>query len=375
MKASDNPFFFRELSPTDPFCDREKELKELTSYARGNANVVIFSPRRYGKTSLVRRVQKNLSDKGAITIFADLFGVTSVEDVAMRIAKSVFEVTRAKESLFQAAIRAIKSFRPVLKPNESGAISLSVEPSTAKKGGFDVLDETMTSLAKFIIDSSHLVNIALDEFQEIAELQDDLKIEGMMRSYIQTFKASCFFVGSRRRILLAMFNDKRRPFFQSAINFELKVLPHDDLVEFISGMFRHAGRNCPAKASELISSLVHGHPYYSQKLSFFACELSGKNVEAENVKEAYDVMVNSEKVLFEAILQGLAPKQIAMLKAVAREPSKSIFSIDYMKRHDLGSTGGAQGALKRLTALDVIEQDSEKCWKVVDPVFCSWLKR
>lgn len=54
------------IPPGAPFCDRSRELEELTSYAESNANVVLYSPLRYGKTSLINRVQSVLADKGSV---------------------------------------------------------------------------------------------------------------------------------------------------------------------------------------------------------------------------------------------------------------------------------------------------------------------
>jgi len=229
-----NPFYLQEVPVDAPFCNRKRELKELRVYAEGRANVVLFSPRRYGKTSLVRRVQKDLANKGAVVIFADFFGVASVEDVASRLAKAVFVITHRKDPLWKSALRAMKSFRPVLKPDPSGGISLSVEPSGAAKSGLQLLEETMDSLREFVTATKSLVHVALDEFQEIVTLKEALQIEGLMRTQIQRQQASYFFIGSRRRILLGIFNERQRPFFQSAINYPLNLLPPDELAEFIA---------------------------------------------------------------------------------------------------------------------------------------------
>jgi len=107
-----NPFYIQEIPIDAPFCYRDEELKELQSYAEAKANVVLFSPRRYGKTSLVKRVQKRLARNGAVTIFTDFFGVGSVEDLAVRMAKAVFAVTHGNDPLWKTALRTILSFRP-----------------------------------------------------------------------------------------------------------------------------------------------------------------------------------------------------------------------------------------------------------------------
>lgn len=366
-----NPFSFKELSLEAPFCDREKELSELRAYAEGGANVVVFSPRRYGKTSLVKRVQHELSKHGYTTILVDFFGVSSVEDVASRLAKTVFAATRARESLFRKAIRTLKSFRPVLKPDESGGISLTIELVSRQTGGTDLLEEALSSLGELANDEKF--HVALDEFQEIIELKESRRIEGVMRSHIQSHPFSYFFIGSRRRILLDMFNEKKRPFFQSAINYELKKLLHVDLTDFIVSMFSGAGKSCPEPAAGMISNTVLQHPYYAQKLSFFVYELAEETVQKKDVTAAVKSLTSSEKPVFEAMLQGLAPKQISLLRAIAEEPSASIFSMDYMKRHNLSSMGGAQGAIKRLALLDIIEKNEKGMWDIVDPIFKHWL--
>ncbi len=373
MIISKNPFYFKVLPLDYPFCNRTKELSDLVSYAKGKANVLVYSPRRYGKTSLIKRVQNELAKKGAITIFADFFGVSSVDDVASRLARSVYEVTQAKENLFKSAIKFLKTFRPVLKPDESGSVSLTVEPSSSKTSGMELLEETMSSIGEFISKTNSLFNIALDEFQEIVELKDAPKIEGILRTHIQKHEASYFFIGSRRHILLGIFNDKQRPFFQSAINYKLNALPNDELVSFIIDMFAKGGKSCPQSSAESIAKLVHEHPYYSQKLAFFIYETAGEEISEDNVKEGFRDLLGSEQPVFEAILQGLAPQQIALLKAVAEEQTAAIFSINYMKNHRLGSTGGVQGAIKRLLALDLVEKNDNSAWKVVDPIFADYL--
>lgn len=372
-----NPFIFKEIPLDAPFCNRTEELKELLSYAKAGANVLIYSPRRFGKTSLVKRIQNKLKEEGAITIFVDFFGVSSVEDVAGRIAKAIFEVTRTKENLFKSAVNFIKSFRPVLKPDESGTLALSVEPSAARKSGIEVLEETMSNWEDFVARNKEItIHVAFDEFQEITELKENsAKIEGIMRSYIQRQQISYFFIGSRRRILLAMFNDRSRPFFQSAIGYELKKLPLDELSLFISERFKEGGKTCDLSFGRILAEKIGCHPYYSQKLAFFIYESSENYVKKRDIDNGFNALLESERVVYEIMLQGLAPKQIALLMAIAVDPSGQVFSIDYMKRHNLGSVGGVQGAKKRLIALDLIEQDDAKKWNIVDPVFKIWLQR
>lgn len=368
-----NPFTFKEIDVDSPFCNRIKEQADLTRYAQAGTNVVLFSPRRYGKTSLMKRVQKRLADEGYLTLFADFFGVTSARDVAFRMAKAFFEMTHRQESWFQKSICILTSFRPVLKPDDEGKISLTVEPAAVKPDGIETVDEVLGSIHELARQKNVKIQVTLDEFQEIADLKDSLSLEGIMRSRIQQQPVSYFFVGSRRRLLLDMFNQRKRPFFQSALNYELQTLPEDELTSFLADRFRSAGKACPLPVAAAIVQRARRHPYYTQKLCFFLFDMAEEKIEESQVKPAFELLLESERPAFEAILQGLAPQQIVLLRAIALEPSSSVFSVDYINRRRLGSTGGIQGALKVLGKLDLIEKDKGGAFGVVDPVFRVWL--
>lgn len=369
-----NPFVLGVIPLGAPFCDRSKELKELTSYAESNANVVLYSPRRYGKTSLVKRVQSILADKGFIVIYVDLFGVTNIDEAAHRTAKSIYTVTQHDESLFKKAIRILKTFRPVLKPTEAGdAFSISVEAVAGKLSGIDLLDATMDNVGEFIHKALNRVHIVFDEFQEITELNSQ-QIEGVLRSHIQGHGSSYFFVGSRRRLLIDMFSQRNRPFFQSGIMYKLNRLPHSDLVNFIIECFQSRGKHCPREVAEEISKKVLQHPYYVQKLSFHEFEMTDKIAKIEDVVKAYERVLEEERYFFEATLQGITLKQVSLLKAIANDPLLPIFSSEFLSRYRFAQ-GMIQKALPKLSRLDLIEKNEKNNWQVVDPVFEDWLKR
>lgn len=367
-----NPFSLKVLTNPDSFCNRTKEIITLTSYAQSNSNTVIYSPRRFGKTSLMHQVQQRLNQDGFITIYVDLFGLSSADTIANRLTKGVYSALYSQKNLLQKAISIIKSHRPVIRPDETG-VSITTESISPNLFGSELLDKTLGELGQLIATGRKKFNIVLDEFQEITEIRDR-NIEGIMRSYIQEHQASYFFVGSRRRVLLEMFNQRRRPFFQSAINFKLDKLPHEELVAFVIKRFESAQKRCIKKLAGKIIQAVDDHPYYCQKLSFFCFELAGKTVKEKDVQQAYRELIQVETPVFEAIVQGLTSRQIALLRAVAKEPSMSIMSMDYIKRHGLKSIGGIQAAAKKLAQLDLIENGGKKKpWRVVDPVFRQWL--
>ena len=366
-----NPFPIKVIPHDAPFCNREKEQRDLLDYAQNKTHVVVFSPRRFGKTSLVKRVQHQAAQDGMVTIYTDLFGLSSTDDIAGRIAKSIYERLYQHKTVFKKTIALFQSFRPVMRPTPDG-VSMSVEVVPRNISGIELLEKTMEDLGAFIATSKAPVHIVLDEFQEITELKDP-QIEGILRKHIQEHQASYFFVGSRRRILLDMFTTRKRPFFQSAFLYKIDELPEDELKGFLTDNFEKAGKKCPGDVASALVETVSCHPYYAQKLAYTLCQIPHKIIRVKDVKEGFQSMIQSEAPVFESILLGLAPQQIALVKAVAKEPSPSLLSANYMNKHQLKSVGGVQAALKKLMQQDLVEKVDNKIWTVVDPVFGKWL--
>jgi hypothetical protein len=372
---SKNPFILSVIPSDAPFCDRIEELEQLTSYARNGTNVVLFSPRRFGKTSLVKRVQANLAKQGMLALYTDFFGVTSVDDVAGKIARSVYAFIQRNESLMKKALRLLTTFRPVFKPEQDGSFSIGIELARPSLHGIDLLDKTLEGLGVFMEQvGPEKIHIVFDEFQEITELKEK-RIESTLRSHIQFQLSSYFFVGSRRRILLKMFNEKNRPFFQSAQLYELKRLPHDDLVVYLVAQFKKGAKRCSEKNARNISSISRQYPYYAQKLALNVYAVSGKVVQDKDIIKALEIMIENETYFYQATLQSLAPRQIALLRALAVEPSKTILSNQYIRKHDLGSIGGVQSAIKKLRQMDLVEIDTDSQYRTVDPIFSKWLQK
>ncbi len=370
-----NPFTLRVIPPGSPFCNRKLELKELCSHARNKTNVVLFSPRRYGKTSLVKKLQRNLEREGYLTIYSDFFLVTSDNDVAQRMAKSIYTVLHQRESFLKKGARFLKTFktfRPVFKPSADQGVVLSIEPVSADLSGIELLDQVMGEFGDFVRKQTMAagVHIAIDEFQEITDLKGS-QVEGVLRTHIQEHQASYFFVGSRRRILLDIFNKKSRPFYQSAMMYPLKALPHDELTRFMSNQFKKGGKKCPKVIAEKISEKIVQYPYYAQALAYHVYEISAKVVEEQDINNAFEKLIASERYGYEGIVQDLTGPQIALLKALATHPTSKIMSKEYMQAHRL-SVGGIQYARKKLEDLDLIERHKE-LWRIVDPVFGLWL--
>lgn len=327
---------------------------------------------------MIRLVQKSLSeDHNFLISYTDFFAVTSVEDVAHRIAKSIYKMLESHDGLFKKALQVLKTFRPSFQPTMDGAgFNLTIQQANPGLSGIDLLEKTMEDLGEFLRFTDELMQITFDEFQEITELKDG-QIEGLLRKHIQEHRASYFFVGSRKRVLLDIFVQQKRPFYQSALLYKLEVLPIEELKVFMKEKFLQTGKNCSEAIIDDLLYRSNCHPYYSQKLAFFVFQhlLYENQITDNDFQSVFNDFLESEAMVFESVLQGLTPQQIALLKALAREPSGSILSAKYMQVHQLKSVGGVQAAVKKLVALDLIEKNDYQVWCLVDPIMKVWLTR
>lgn len=365
-----NPFTFGELVADEAFCNREKELLELTSHALNKANVVLYSPRRYGKTSLARRVQANLAKRGVVTLYMDFFGVDSVGTIVEQIVSCFYKYCHIhkKTKWFLSSLRPTMRIDP-----QDGSASFFVEPSE-KRRGVELLREVIDDFGTVASTHNEGFHIVFDEFQELTEIPEARQVEGVMRSSMQTHgNVSYFFVGSRRRILLAMFNEKKRPFFQSAINYALGPLPEEEAVGFMVERFAAAGKQCPPDIARRLYASIGGYPFYVQRIAYSMYEVSRENVIGpDDYRRGFARAMEEQKAYFESLLVPLSIQQKRLLSALSREPTANPFSVAYMFNHNLGSYGGVQGAFKKLLNLDYVEKGADGRYYVVDPVFARW---
>jgi len=370
-----NPFYLKALPDLADklFCNRVDELASLVKMAESKNDVVIYAPRRFGKTSLVRRVQRRLAAKGAITIFVDFSGIGSVNVVATRLAAAVYEVTHGNDSLWKKAIRLLTSFRPVMRPSSDGmSIEISAEVA-AGRTGIELLEAIMKELEIFVNESDQLVHVVFDEFQEILVLPDAQNIEAIMRTHIQQYQASHFFVGSQRRLLQNMFKDEHRPFFRSSLDFHLSEIKSDDFVPFIVGLFAKGGKKFAEGQAKMLVEMVEGHPHYTIKLCYHVFEAAGDEVNIDDIYAGFASLLADEQMLYESMLHAIPPQQKLLLRALAKEPTDKLMAKEFVRKHDLGTSSSISHSNKQLLNLDYIEEGDDNIWRVVDPVFSFWL--
>ena len=368
-----NPFTLGIVQKED-FCDRDKEMKDLLRHARNGDNVVLFSPRRYGKSSLITQLFDVLEKEGLLTVYVDLFPIASEQDFISRFSNGVFKgIGRGVDprTFGEKVGNLFKKLIPSIDVKPDG-YSISVKFDRTDDTGI-LLDDLMEGIFTYVKRKKLRACIALDEFQEITELYESKKIEGILRSHIQFHKEiAYFYIGSRRRILNDMFLNKSRAFYKSAFSYLLREIPRTDFVSYIEERFRNTGKICPSEIAGKINDVVRGYPYYVQKLAGIVWEMTLKKCHLDLVRDGYQILLNMETTDFEGIWSGLTLIQKSVLKAIAEEPTPSPYAREFLERHRL-SIGGTQRAMKVLFSRDLVEKDSENRYRLTDPIMAAWL--
>lgn len=371
-----NPFTIGVVAEEETFCNRIAEKKDLLNHARNGNNVVLCSPRRFGKSSLVQVVLSELKKEEFLTAYVDLFPISSEHDLIERFAASIFKKIDKglDQKTFFEKIRGIFSrIVPTIEVGQEG-YSISVKFDKSEKTNI-LLDDLMDGLYRHVVKSGKGACIVFDEFQEITELKESKKIEGILRSHIQMHKnISYFFVGSRRRVLKDMFTNRARPFYKSAFFYTLKEISSDDFSSYITELFNKTEKECSIELTKDIYNRVRGYPYYVQKLSSIVWNETDNKCTKEIIEKAFKMLLAGEAIDFEGAWSGLTLAQKSILKMLATEPSASIFSKTTLEKSRT-SAGGSQKAIKVLIEKDIVEKTDEGFYRLTDPIMEAWLKQ
>ena len=366
-----NPFGLG-IAARDRFCNRVSEIGLLSRNMLSGIHTVVYAPRRYGKSSLARRVLEEL-EPDMTGVYVDLFSITTADDAAEKmyrgIVKALGRGAADKNSLAARISSFFKRLRLSLEFNHTSGtpeISISLGDAAAEIH----LENMIANLDDYCANNGIKVCLVLDEFQEICNLKESKKIEALLRGGMQTARhVSFMMLGSRRTILRDMFEDRKRPFYKSAYVMKLLPMPADEFAEYLIRQFAKGDLILSREEAEKIVAFTEAYPYYTQKLAmlYFDMERPGATME-----EAQRFLVEMEGADCENIFVGLTNHQKRLLQAVAAAHPASIFATSFLTAYRLGSQGGVQSSLAKLKKLDLVEQD-EIGWRVTDPIFCKWL--
>ena len=373
-----NPFKYGKVVTGDDFADREEEIKQLVKDLTSGQNIILYSPRRYGKTSLIIRVLEILNRKNFITSFIDLYGCTSISDLVDKIIeKTVVPSQGTLEKIGDFLRKYFSSLRPEITLNPDGSISVSYKKDAHTIGEEKVLSQVLDAPEKLAIVKKKPVIVVFDEFQEISNM-NGLKIEKMMRNHFQHHKNVTYvFSGSKKHIMEEIFGEEKRPFYKFAKPFPLGKISKKDFAQFISRKFTETNISIDPSIIDSVLDFTDGHPYSTQQLCHELWDITSnkKKVENEDLNEAIKTILQMHSDYFIRIWDSLPPTQRRLLIAVAQEGEVSaIYSSFFIEKFNLVSASHVKKALDSLEKDGLIEKTKEG-YHISDAFLNEWIKR
>lgn len=376
----ENPFVYGKVVRGKYFADREAEIAELKNDIVSSQNVIVFSPRRYGKTSLILEVLDRVKDEGLLTCYIDLFKVTSQETFIAAYAR---EVARLQGGRIQTMLKKIRDLLPRLVPKvvmKGEKVDLEVEfefDPRADKG--PLFDDLFEAVATMSLQMGKRAVVVFDEFQEITGWDVKGQIERQMRTHFQMHESvSYIFMGSKRHLMQELFRNKNRPFYRFGRHFPLGKIPKDEFAVFIQRHFEEMGYQTDLDAIREILHVADDHPYYTQLL----CHILWDRKRQEKVIAKEDIYLAVQEVFmreahaFHDIWDMLPLKSRQLLVALAKEDSPQVrpFSSGFLQKHNLGSASSVQRAITRLLEEEVLEKTNGG-YQFTDVFFKRWLRQ
>lgn len=372
--AIENPFVFGKAAEGSYFTDREEDAKRLKANLTHGINTILISPRRWGKTSLVKKVLSEIDTKTIKPVFIDIFQCKSEYDFYHAFASAVIKQTSSKlEEWVETAKAFLSNISPKFSfgpdPLNDFSLSFSWEEKDNTKEGILQLPERIVKKKKI-----RLV-ICIDEFQQIADFPDSLTIQKKLRSVWQHQQniTYCMF-GSKKHLMENIFNDKSMPFYKFGDMMFLKKIPSEEWVPFICSKFQETGKSISEKLALRICQATEDLSSYVQHLAWIVWYKSDKVVTEKDVNSAIDDILEQNKVFFQREVEQLSEFQLNFLKAVANGINDGFSRKEIINKYRLESSSNVQSIKKALLKKDLIDIDGQTI-TINDSLFKLWLKR
>ncbi len=366
-----NPFNYISIAEGDSFYDRKEETKRIVDTLQGGNNMVLFAPRRYGKTSLVYRAMQQLEDQGISCVYIDLMPVYSLESFAELYLQALYKKQSALDKFIQL-VSALKNIRPKMLFDNFGNPEFGIEFAEPKVTIATIAE--MLDIPEQMAQDGKRIVVVLDEFQEIRKF-NKYGLEALMRSKIQLqHHANYLFLGSKTHIMQDMFLEKNRPFYSSASILQISTLPEQETIDFITSRFAASDIRISEELCRTIITRVDNIPYYIQLLcaeiwQYMMPDLH--EVNADIVNECFVRAVEMKSDYYFERTDRLSPMQKRLLIALTRS-GENIYSMDYIRRNQLVGASSLQKAVAVLLDDGTIDKKGTT-YSICDPFYKYYL--
>lgn len=372
-----NPFRYGALALDEAFTDREHEIAELKADAFNGQDVALFAPRRYGKSSLIWRVSRELVSKHVLVAYVNLMTTPTIARLAEKLAATIHEDIASPMFRTRERLRVLQGLRvrpTVTVDPEDGSLNFGFDAGVRTEDIRATIERLLELPGQLAAERQRRVVLVFDEFQEVAEI--DASLPRLMRSVFQLQpEVAHIYLGSRRHMMERIFNDENEPFWRSAKQIELGVIEPEAFARYIERQFARTGKKVAPAAIEAVLDITHGHPYATQELCYFLWQQAKPEARAtpEHVQAALSMVLDAEHAHFSLVWTNASAHQRLLLRALAEEPGRPL-AADYRRRHSLPGSSSVQRALGSLQEAEVIGRARGEAW-ITEPFLAQWLLR
>ena len=376
MDTEANPFRYGALALDDAFTNREREIDELKADIVNGQDVVVFAPRRYGKSSLMWRVAQELVRRRVLVASVDLMTTPTVAKLAEKLARTIHEdvASRREKALDRLRIFSSLRVKPIVNVDpDTGKLSFGFDAGYAPEDLRATLEHLLALPGELGAERKRRVALIFDEFQEVVDI--DPTLPRLMRAVFQEQpEVAHVYLGSKRHMMRRLFSDENEPFWRSAKPVELGVIAPEPFAAYIAERFRASGRSIDPEAVDAVLRTTGGHPYATQELCYFLWQLTaeGETADLAHLQAAVEGVLRSENAHFATVWDHASAQQRVLLQALAAEPGRAL-TTDYRRRHDLPSPSTVQSAVTALERQELVRNEGGDV-RIIEPFLSEWVR-
>ena len=358
------------------FTGRKEETRRLMANFEGGINSILISPRRWGKTSLVDHVHRQLKDSDIIIVQLDIFGCKTEYDFYNTLAVAVLKQTASKVQLWMDEardflVRLTPKIGIPIDPVSEISVSLGITPETHSP-------EEILNMVEIIAKrkNRHVV-VCIDEFQQVGEFENTKQVQARLRSAWQHhhYTSYCLY-GSKRHMMSKIFLNRSMPFYQFGDLLWLQKLPVSDWMDYIISHFEATGRHISEQMVERICEAVDNYPSYVQHLSSILLNHlpQGGTVTEDMMPSAVSELISTNEALYMQQIEPLSGYQMNLLKAIVSGIHSGYNEKRVRSQFDLGSPSNMVRLRSALIERDLIYSEMRQLY-ITDPVFALWFRK
>ena len=366
--SMEKPFVFGVATSGDNFTDREKETQRLLLNFTHGVNTILISPRRWGKTSLVKKVAQLAQTKTRKIVYLDIFSCRTESEFYRLFATSVLKQTSSK---WDEWVENTKQFLAHINPK----ISIGTDPMNDFSISFEYSMQDLQLPEKIAIEKGIQIVICIDEFQQISDFEDSKTFQKKLRTVwqLQQHVSYCLF-GSKKHLMNELFEKKNLPFYKFGDAIYLTKIETKYWIEYICKRFENTGKHISPELAKEICRLVDNHSSYVQQLAWLLWIRTTDIATEEQLTHALEDLLDQNNILFQSETENLSAYQMNFLKAVIDGIHSKFSSKEIILKYNLGTSANIVRLKSALLQKELIETDGKEII-LADPVFGVWFKK